>query len=173
MILTGGSSGGTGGELCDPVYSSLVMGYAPQSAALQVMRDSSGNPVPSTERCASVNKQMFVINTHGTADGSVPYGGACPASHCITSFPATRAYFASYLGCDPNPTTTMFGVPQMTNSIDEFSGCTFRDHQYAAVTVQGGQHQWPGMDDAQNGAVDTNGFDTAQTSWTWLSAQTW
>lgn len=176
LILTGGSSGGTlgWGMACDPTYSSLFMGYAPQSAALQVNVDGTGNPVPNTERCSSVNKHMFVINTHGTADGAVAYGGECIASHCITSFAATRAYMASYFGCNATPTTTMLGMPQATNTFDEFSGCGFGDHhQYAAVTVQGGLHQWPGMDDATNGAVDTNQFDTAMTSWAWLAARTW
>lgn len=175
LILTGGSSGGslTWGIACDPTASSLFAGYAPVSAAMQV-QVSNGNPVAGTERCPTTNQKFFLANVHGTADTAVPYSGKCVASHCITSVAETEAYWSKRLGCTGPPSPTMFGTPQATNLKDDYGGCGFGapPAQYEAVTVTGGGHQWPGLDNASNGGK-TNGFDTARTQWDFFATRSW
>ena len=174
LILTGGSSGGslTWGVACDPTYSSLFKGYAPVSAAMNV-QVSNNSPVPGTERCSSANKSFFLNNVHGTADNAVKYAGACIASHCITSFAETEAFWSGYLGCGASPVKTMFGTPQAVNIKDDFGGCGFGGppDQYEAVTVTGGGHQHEGLDANLGNA--TNGFDTAMTNWIFFSTRRW
>ena len=174
LILTGGSSGGslTWGVACDPTYSTRFQGYAPVSAAMDVDVDG-GLPVPGTERCASASKSFFITNTHGTADKAVPYAGTCIASHCITSFAETEAFWSKYLACSTGPTRTMFGAPAAVNFRDDFGGCVFGapPNTYEAVSVADGGHQHEGLDAVLGNS--TNGFDTAQTNWAFFSTRTW
>jgi poly(3-hydroxybutyrate) depolymerase len=173
MILTGGSSGGTLtlGVACDPTYSTLFQGYASVSSAMNVPVNG-GMPVNGQERCSSANKHFFMTNIHGTADGAVPYAGACIASHCITSFAETESFWSGYLGCSAH-TTTPFGTPQTANLEDDYSGCGFGlpPDQAEGITVTGGGHQHGGLDAVSGNA--TNGFNTAQTAWDFFSSRHW
>ena len=153
---------------------------------------NGSSSVSGTEQCGapgqgqSKNASFFIMNLHGTNDGSVAFNGRCVSSesHCIASFSENARYWAKRMGCVPAPSVVMFGSPSALNEKDNYLACLFGSPaaSYESVKVQNGCHAWQGLDANAAGPSScsgnpstnkTNGFYTAQTTWDWFSTRAW
>ena len=168
IYLTGVSAGGNlvYDAACDPVTSMQFRGFAAVSEFMQTKINGS-SPVSGTEQCAApgkaqtANASFFIMNIHGTQDGSVPFGGHClPAeSHCVASFAENARWWAKHMGCGATPSVSMFGTPSKLNEKDDYSTCLFGSPSvsYESVKVQNGCHAWQGLDASPASPSTCNG----------------
>jgi polyhydroxybutyrate depolymerase len=92
---------------------------------------------------------LSILFIHGTADGVIPWQGLVRGnSYMLAPVTETLAFWASYSGCDGD--ITDMAIPQQGNSpetsVKLFSvGCS-KDNEVLLYAVQGGGHNWPGVE---------------------------
>jgi poly(3-hydroxybutyrate) depolymerase len=202
LYLTGASAGGslTLDVACDATNRAKFRGFETVSADLQTTKSGS-SPVTGTERCgppgngaganydggatSPMGRRFFYIQLQGVLDGSVPFTGACGATHCTDSFEQETIFWRTYMGCAATPSSRLIGSPKAENTLDDYSACTFGiNAAFETEKVLHGCHSWQGLDAvvdsggttscAAGGTTNpTNGFDSARLAWQFFSTRKW
>ncbi|WP_157622740.1 alpha/beta hydrolase family esterase [Solimonas soli] len=126
-------------------------------AVLAVSSDSS---TTSLDTSCSASHPLGTVIVHGTNDLVTPYDGV-PLLFTM-SIPGIHAYFNSLDGC--NTADASVSVPQyfdslgVTISYTPADRCAYRNF---LVTVDGGGHNWPGLDKSVNLGTILFGAHTA------------
>ena len=104
----------------------------------------TGSMTPQTYNACNPQHPTPILQIHGTADGTVPYGGNPSWTKSIDE---VLQYWSSFNNCNPTPTTT--NMPDL----NAFDGSTVDYIIYSGgdngttaehFKVNGGDHDWPG-----------------------------
>ena len=130
----------------------------------------SGNMSDTTYANCNPHFNPAVLNIHGTADAIVDYNGSSTTG---VSALQTLEKWSSFLSCDPNPITS----PMSNPNFFDFSSPTLLTYQNCVselkhIRVDGGGHQWPGIQTLVGGAGIINmDFYSPQTIWDFLNGK--
>ncbi|HEY4419419.1 MAG TPA: PHB depolymerase family esterase [Pseudonocardia sp.] len=109
------------------------------------------------------SRPVPVIEFHGTADATIPYGGAADRD-----LPAIKDWVAAWAGrdgCSAKPVEKSLGA-DVTES--RWTGCD-RGAEVRHVAVEGGGHTWPGADSYSGGGVTTQTIEAHELIWQFFS----
>ncbi|KAJ9628530.1 hypothetical protein H2203_002431 [Taxawa tesnikishii (nom. ined.)] len=150
-IYSSGHSNGGGFSInvlaCDPVASTKIAAFHGNSAACyQGTTDANcnGDTVPIT--CNAGRKNIPILETHGTADGTIDYNGGPRRSRCLPSMPH---YMTEYAKRD------IVGDTSGANDTSYMYGGNVTVYQWGAAAglkgivthyrINGMGHNWPSI----------------------------
>jgi polyhydroxybutyrate depolymerase len=109
------------------------------------------------------SRPVPVIEFHGTADATIPYGGA--ADRGLPAITDWVAGWAERDGCRAKPVGSSLG-PDVAES--RWTGCD-RGTEVRHIAVKGGGHTWPGADSDSGGGVTTQTIEAHELIWQFIS----
>nr|BFF21782.1 hypothetical protein GCM10025730_53030 [Promicromonospora thailandica] len=152
VYATGKSNGAGFTAILACELSDRVAAIAPVAAALY----GTGHPTCAPER------PVPVIDFHGTADATIPYGGDADRG-----LPAVRDWVGGWVdrdGCRPRPRVEQTAHDVTTT---RWTGCR-AGAEVTHVAVLGGGHTWPGEDSYSGGGYATHSIEAHEVMWEFL-----
>ncbi|WP_433555007.1 alpha/beta hydrolase family esterase [Pseudonocardia xinjiangensis] len=109
------------------------------------------------------SRPVPVIEFHGTADATIPYGG--DAARGLPAITDWAAGWAARDGCRAEPATSSLGA-DVTQST--WTGCK-SGAEVRQVAIAGGGHTWPGAESYSGGGVTTHTIKAQDVLWQFVS----
>jgi poly(3-hydroxybutyrate) depolymerase len=160
LYATGSSTGGhmTRAIMCSQNTVGLFRAVAIVGASAV---SANGATYPTSSPVGAcfyqADKTIFVMNMGGSAATQDPYlagcggglGTRCQIGQTISAlgFNYTNVWNASYLGCNPTPTTTTGSINGHAIITKDYAGCGYGSSpQFRSVLLVGGHHGFGGLD---------------------------
>jgi polyhydroxybutyrate depolymerase len=109
------------------------------------------------------SRAVPVIEFHGTADATIPYGG--DAGRGLPAIVDWSADWAERNGCHAGPHEQRV-EPDV--AVSRWTGCA-HGTEVRHVAVEGGGHTWPGADSYSGGGHTTRTIEAHEVAWEFLS----
>ena len=145
IYAAGKSNGGgfTDTLACDPTASTRISAFAPVSGAYYQSDDKTCNATAVDIQCNPGRAKIPILEFHGTADKTIPYGGGGRRGECLPSVPHLVREWAGRdgLGTEKNETTQLFG-----GKVQRYRFGKGEEEELGLVThyrVEGLGHAWP------------------------------